>query len=102
MFQRFLSHLNYQIIGITDPEETIHLARQLKPTLITLDVMMPKLDGWELLQGLQTDPETKQIPILVCSAWEEPELAKSLGAAGFIKKPIRQRDLLSALNRLDL
>jgi CheY-like chemotaxis protein len=102
MFHRFLSQTVYQIVGVTDPGEVLDLARQLKPALITLDVMMPKVDGWEILQALQTDIETKDIPILVCSAWEEPELAKSLGAAGFLKKPIRQRDLLAALDRLNL
>lgn len=102
MFQRFLSRSPYQIIGVTDPVEVLPKARQLQPTLITLDVMMPKADGWEILQALKMDTVTRDIPILVCSAWEEPELAQSLGAAGFIKKPIRQRDLLEALERLNL
>jgi CheY-like chemotaxis protein len=102
MFRRFLSRTAYQLVGVTDPGEVLTLARQLKPILITLDVMMPNVDGWEILQALKTTYETKEIPILVCSAWEEPELAKSLGAAGFLKKPIRQRDLLAALDRLNL
>jgi CheY-like chemotaxis protein len=102
MFQRFLSHSAYQVVGTTDPREAISLATQLKPSLITLDVMMPKVDGWEILQALKTDIQTKDIPILVCSAWEEPEFAQSLGAAGFLKKPVRQRDLLSALEKLNL
>jgi len=102
MFRRFLNRSAYRVIGTTDPDEAVHLARQFKPSLITLDVMMPKVDGWEILQALKTDLETRDIPILVCSAWEEPELAQSLGAAGFLKKPIRQRDLLAELDRLDL
>jgi len=102
MFRRFLSHTAYQVVGITDPSEALSLARQLKPALITLDVMMPKVDGWEILQALKTDLDTKDIPILVCSAWEEPELANSLGAVGFLKKPVRQQDLLSILTHLNL
>jgi CheY-like chemotaxis protein len=102
MFLRFLSRTDYQIIGITDPSKTLSMARQLKPALITLDVMMPQVDGWEILQALKTDRDTKNIPVLVCSAWEEPALAKSLGASGFLKKPIRQRDLLSVLEQLNL
>jgi len=102
LFRRFLSRKAYQVIGATDPSEVVSLAKQLKPVLITLDVMMPKVDGWEILQALKTDPGTRDIPILVCSAWEEPELARSLGAAGFLKKPVRQRDLLGALDRLGL
>jgi CheY-like chemotaxis protein len=101
MFHRFLSRSPYQIVGVKDPEEVLEQARRLQPVLITLDVMMPKVDGWELLQALKTNVDTRDIPILVCSAWEEPELALSLGAFGFLKKPIRQRDLLDALARLE-
>lgn len=102
MFERFLSRTSYHVMGTTDPSEAISLAHQLNPILITLDVMMPKVDGWEILQALKSNLHTKDIPILVCSAWEEPELAHSLGAAGFLKKPVRQRDLLEALDRLSL
>jgi CheY-like chemotaxis protein len=102
MFRRFLNRTSYQVVGVTDPSLAPSLAQQHKPVLITLDVMMPKVDGWEILQVLQTDPDTKDIPVLVCSAWEEPELARSLGAVGFLKKPIRQGDLLQMLNRLNL
>lgn len=102
MFRRFLSKTNYQVVGITDSSEALSMARQLQPRLITLDVMMPKVDGWEVLQAFKTDMTTQNIPVLVCSAWEEPELAESLGAAGFIKKPVRQQDLLAALERMNL
>jgi CheY-like chemotaxis protein len=102
MFRRFLNRTAYQVIGVTDPSLAVAQARRHKPALITLDVMMPKVDGWEILQALQTDLDTKNIPVLVCSAWEEPELAHSLGAVGFLKKPVRQSDLLQMLNRLNL
>ncbi|MBI9047164.1 MAG: response regulator [Anaerolineaceae bacterium] len=102
MFKRFLSHTSFQVIGTTDPERAIALARQYKPSLITLDVMMPEIDGWELLQAMKTNPETKDISVLICSAWEEPDLAQTLGAAGFLKKPVRQRDLLEAFESLGL
>jgi CheY-like chemotaxis protein len=78
------------------------MARSLQPQAIALDAMMPDVDGWEILQALQADPATRHIPVLVCSVWEEPQLAFSLGAAGFLKKPITQRELLAALQRLGL
>lgn len=102
MFRRFLSRTAYRIAGATDSSEALSMARQIQPVLITLDVMIPKVDGWEILQALKTDTETREIPVLICSAWAEPELAKSLGAAGFLKKPVTQRDLLAALGRLGL
>ena len=102
MYQRYLSRYPFEVVGVSDPTQVLTLARQLRPQLITLDVMMPHVDGWELLQALQADVFTSQIPVVVCSAWEEPELARSLGAAYFLKKPITQRDLLAVLERLGL
>jgi len=67
--------------------------------LIILDIMMPKMDGWEVLQSLKLDEETKTIPVIICSAWGEPELAKSLGAVEFLRKPVTQRDLLFTIHK---
>jgi CheY-like chemotaxis protein len=102
MFQRYLSRANLEVIGITDPLQGLVMARKIQPALLILDVMMPHLDGWEVLQTLKLDPETKHIPVIVCSAWGEPELARSLGAVAFLKKPLIQKDLLDALVRLGL
>jgi CheY-like chemotaxis protein len=70
--------------------------------LLILDVMMPHTDGWEVLQTLQLDPHMKHVPVIICSAWGEPELARSLGAVAFLKKPIIQKDLLDLLVHLGL
>jgi CheY-like chemotaxis protein len=102
MFRRYLERTNLKVVGVKEPEEVLPLARQLQPQVITLDVMMPTIDGWEILQALQTDPETEHIPVIVCSVWDEPELAYSLGAVDFLRKPISQKDLLEALARLNL
>jgi CheY-like chemotaxis protein len=102
MFQRYLSRTNLEVIGVTDPTEGVEMIRKIQPALLILDVMMPRIDGWEVLQNLQLDPETKHIPIIVCSAWGEPELARSLGAVAFLKKPVVQKDLLDLLVRLGL
>ncbi len=102
MFERYLSQTTLKVVGVNDASQVIPLARQLRPQVITLDVMMPTLDGWEILQTLQTDPEPQQIPIIVCSVWDEQELAFSLGAAAFLKKPVTQKQLLDALARLKL
>ncbi len=102
MFQRYLSRTNLEVVGLSDPAQALEMVRQLQPILVVLDVMMPRIDGWEILQALQLDSQTKQIPTLVCSAWGEPELARSLGAAEFLKKPVIQKDLLAALTRLSI
>jgi len=102
MFRRYLSRSHLQVVGVQEPDQVLPLVRQMQPQAITLDVMMPTMDGWEVLQALQADPETRHVPVIVCSVWNEPELAFSLGAAGFLKKPITQKDLLHALARLRL
>ena len=86
MFQRYLSRTNLEVIGVTDPTQGVEMIRKIQPALLILDVMMPRIDGWEVLQNLQLDPETKHIPIIVCSAWGEPELARSLGAVAFLEE----------------
>jgi CheY-like chemotaxis protein len=102
MYQRYLGRTHYKVIGVADPTQALALAMRLQPALILLDVMMPHVDGWEILQTLQQDVKTCGIPVIVCSAWEAGEMAKSLGAAAFLKKPITQTGLLEALKRLNL
>lgn len=102
MYQRYLSRTSLKVIGIVDPTQAIPTVRDLCPALILLDVMMPMVDGWEILQSLRSNEKTKLIPIIVCSAWEASDLARSLGAVNFLKKPITQRDLLNALRQIEL
>lgn len=102
LFRRYLARTDYQVMGETEPRQAVETANRLLPALITLDVMMPNIDGWELLQRLKLNDATRPIPVLVCSAWEEPELAKSLGAAGFIKKPVTQKMFLDELRRIGI
>lgn len=102
LFKRYLAADGVTVVGATRAEQVLPLARELSPALITLDVMMPQTDGWEILQLLKLDEITRHIPVLICSAWEEPELARSLGAAGFLKKPITQKQLRDTLAALGI
>ena len=102
LYRRYLSQQPVQVAGTSDAGQALDLARRLQPGAIMLDVMMPQVDGWEILQALKNDAQTRTIPVLVCSAWADPDLAKSLGAADFLKKPVTQKDLLAGLRRLGL
>ena len=102
MFTRYFSRTNLKIIGLSKGTKVLSKAKELQPALILLDIMMPKMDGWEVLQSLKLDETTKNIPVIVCSAWGEPELAKSLGAVEFLRKPVRQRDLLAAISKIGI
>ncbi len=97
-FSRYLSGYGFQVVGATTGAEALQVAREMNPTAITLDVLMPTQDGWEILQVLKSDPATKDIPVIICSVLEEPKLALSLGATAYLLKPVSQADLLSALS----
>jgi CheY-like chemotaxis protein len=102
LFKRYLGGGAYRVIEASRGDEAIGLARELQPDAITLDVMMPSSDGWEVLQTLRGHPRTGHIPVVVCSVLKEQDLALSLGAAAFLPKPVSQAGLLAALARLDL
>jgi CheY-like chemotaxis protein len=67
-----------------------------------LDVMMPGASGWEILQTLRSHPPTATIPIIVCSVFNDPELAYALGATRFHSKPIRRDTILATLRELNI
>jgi CheY-like chemotaxis protein len=97
-FRRYLAGYNYIVLGATSGVEAIQLAREAEPAVITLDVMMPAQDGWEILKALKNDPLTQSIPVIICSVLDDPELARSLGAAANLCKPVAQAELLAALD----
>lgn len=102
MYERYLRHTPVRVVGIQDSAMMFQSARQSSASAIILDIMMPAVDGWEILQSLKSNPETQTIPVIVCSVWNVPDLAFSLGAADFLKKPVMQKDLLAALARLQI
>lgn len=99
LFRRYLNGSIYRLIHVPDADAAVEVASEEQPDVITLDVMMPRRDGWELLQALKVRPDTRDIPVLVCSVLRDRELALALGAADFLPKPITQHTLLSALGR---
>jgi CheY-like chemotaxis protein len=97
LFQRYVVGQPYHLLHAASADQALNLTRSARPDIITLDLMMPNHDGWELLQTLRSDPATVHIPVVVCSVLKEPELAHSLGAQMCLKKPVGQADLLQAL-----
>jgi K+-sensing histidine kinase KdpD/DNA-binding response OmpR family regulator len=101
LFRRYLSKRGYQVVGLTDPARVVDEARRLNPHAITLDVMMPGKNGWQVIQELKNDPNTRHIPVIMCSIIAEKDRGMSLGAADYLVKPVIEEDLLVALDRLD-
>lgn len=100
LLRRYLGGSPYTVVDAQSAEAALAMALDMHPEAITLDVMMPESDGWETLQALRAHPRTRDIPVLVCSVLKERELAVSLGAAGFLTKPVTQEALLRALSEV--
>lgn len=97
LFRRYLDGHEWQVIGAENGARAREIITERRPTVITLDVLMPQEDGWELLMVLKGQAETRDIPIIVCSVLQEPQLALSLGADAYLTKPVTEQSLLQAL-----
>jgi CheY-like chemotaxis protein len=100
LFERYLTPQHYEVVKAHSGPEALQLVGDNHPDVIVLDVMMPGTDGWQILRSLKQNPATQAIPILICSVLKEPELAMSLGAQAFLKKPVNRLELLETLDRL--
>jgi len=100
LFERYLAPHDYEVACATQGVEALELAARSRPDMIILDVMMPTMDGWQVLRALQGDPATADIPVIVCSVLKEPELALSLGARAFVKKPVDRLELIRVLETI--
>lgn len=94
---RFLVSEMWQVVAAHGGGEARQRLAEARPDVILLDVMLPEEDGWELLIALKTAPETRYIPVVICSAIVEPQVAITLGGAAYLVKPITQAALLEAL-----
>ena len=102
LVQRYLGPHHYRVLTACTAQEALDKARQARPFAIALDLMMPDQDGWYLLQALLNQPDTCDIPIIVCSVLkQQKELALSLGATAFLPKPLTEEALISALQALE-
>ncbi len=100
LFQRYLEGTRYPLIGTRDPEQALTLAAEAPPRVIVLDIMLPGVDGWQLLGRLREHPRLAGVPIAVCSILPQQQLALALGAAAFLRKPVSRAALLSTLDSL--
>lgn len=98
LFQRYLQPRHCDVIAVRKSGELLPAARRLRPAAIILDLMIPDQDGWDLLQILQQQPETRTIPVIICSILRQKELALSLGATAFLEKPFSEEGLLTLLS----
>jgi len=101
LFSKILEREGYKVIGIQSPVKAVEQVIELMPDIIILDVIMPGIDGWEIIQRLKSNPQTKGIPVVFCSIMADKKRGFSLGASEYLVKPVRDEDLIRALNRLN-
>ncbi|MBC8009784.1 MAG: response regulator [Burkholderiales bacterium] len=99
LLSRNLVREGYAVRTAATGREALALARELRPRLITLDVMMPSLDGWSVLTALKAAPATRDIPVVMLSMVDDKPLGFALGAADYLNKPIDRTRLLDVLAR---
>ncbi len=99
LMQRFLTAEGFNVRAAGSGEEGLRLARQIKPVAITLDVMMPGMDGWSVLSSLKSDLALRDIPVIMVTMVDDPDRGFTLGAADYATKPIDRRRLAQILRK---
>jgi CheY-like chemotaxis protein len=99
LMRRFLAREGFRVETALNGDAGLQLAREVRPDVITLDVMMPGKDGWTVLAALKSDPEIASIPVIMMTITSDTNLGYSLGASDFLTKPIERENLLTVLRR---
>jgi len=99
LMNRFLGKEGFQVKTASRGEEGLRLAKELRPDVITLDVLMPEMDGWAVLTALKTDPELADIPVVMLTIVDDKNMGYALGASDYMTKPIDRGHLASILRR---
>jgi signal transduction histidine kinase/CheY-like chemotaxis protein len=92
---------DYNVVGLLTSEKAVEKAKEIKPLAITLDILMPTKDGWQVLRELKDTPETQDIPVIILSIVEDRKLGFSLGATEYMLKPVEKEVLLRKLRNLE-
>jgi CheY-like chemotaxis protein len=101
LIRRLLTREGYTVHAASDGNEGLRLAKEVRPCAVTLDVLMPTMDGWAVLTALKSDPDLAGVPVVMVTITSDRTLAYALGATDFLTKPIERDRLLSVLRKLD-
>ena len=100
LLREILEDAGYQLLAATDGAQGLQMAREQMPLAITLDIMMPNKDGWQVLHALKDDPQTRDIPVILVTVVDQKALGYRLGATDYLLKPLNADDLLTSLSRI--
>ena len=101
LIERFLVKEGFGVVSAASGEEGLRLAREARPDVITLDILMPSMDGWEVLSALKADAELTRIPVIMVTILEQQHLGYALGAAEYVTKPIDRSRLAAILHQYE-
>ncbi len=100
MISDYLVSEGYHTITATSGFEALRMAQSHHPFAITLDILMPDMDGWEVMQHLKNTPGTKEIPVIIISVSDDRKTGFALGAVGYITKPVNRETLINEIYRI--
>ena len=99
LISRGLEKEGFRLLVAGSGEEALRLAREKKPDVISLDVLMPGMDGWTVLRALKADPITAPIPVVMVSMLDDRDIGHALGASDYLTKPFDRQKLVTTLRR---
>jgi DNA-binding response OmpR family regulator len=96
---RYLTGEGFQVVTVEKGSEAVRVCREVHPAAVTLDVMMPDVDGWSVLAALKAEPALAHIPVIMLTIVEDRNLGRALGADDYLVKPLEPQRLLETLRR---
>ncbi|WP_048817758.1 PAS domain-containing hybrid sensor histidine kinase/response regulator [Desulforamulus hydrothermalis] len=102
LIANYLEKAGYRVIATDQGKQALTMAKIYRPDVIILDILLPDLSGWEVLEKIKRHEQTQDIPVVVCTVLPEKDKAFSLGAVDFIQKPVSGQNLIKRLNKLTM
>jgi signal transduction histidine kinase/ActR/RegA family two-component response regulator len=99
LMSRSLAKLDLNVVAASSGEEGLRIAKQVRPAIITLDVMLPGADGWSVLNQLKADPDLTNIPVIMVTVVDNEAMGMSLGASGYLIKPVDREHLAAVIQQ---
>lgn len=99
-YRHYTARTRYQIVHVAEMQRAFERIIDLAPEIIVMDILLPEIDGWELLAQLHQHPATRATPVIVCSVVRREELAMAFGAVLYVQKPVRRQQFIQALDQV--